>query len=131
MAYAAKGDVDLHIMCARCAAGDIHGLQGFGCRVGTVGFDRHWNTPCCLLKNQVFFARSIRAVRAARPAAISSKAALVTKVARYPIPPNSTPPMVEPRAIDSWTAATIKPPPASASLGSDLASHAHQPTGAA
>lgn len=35
-----------------------------------------------------------------------------------------------PSMMASWTMATIIPPPASASCGSALASHVHQPTGA-
>ncbi|MNB58368.1 transcriptional activator FtrA [compost metagenome] len=72
-----------------------------------------------------------RAARNARIAATPSKAALNSKVARYPLESKTSPPTVAPDAIASWIIATIKPPPASVSLGSVFASHVHQPTGAA
>ena len=60
---------------------------------------------------------------------MNSKPALATKVTAYPFVSNSNPPSVDPKAIDSWITATIRPPPASASLGKLLVSQAHQPTG--
>lgn len=41
VANAAKGDVDLHIVCARCTTRDGHGLKGLVARVGAVGLDGH------------------------------------------------------------------------------------------
>src|ERR1051325_10685703 len=43
----------------------------------------------------------------------------------------SRPPSVAPSMMASWTTATSRPPPASASCGSVRESHVHQPTGAA
>src|SRR5690606_29335228 len=41
VADAAVEDVDLHIMRARSAAGDLHGFERLGAGVGAVGLDRH------------------------------------------------------------------------------------------
>ena len=41
-----KGDVDLHIVCSRCAAIDLHRFKGFVARVGAVGLYTHEMTPC-------------------------------------------------------------------------------------
>ncbi|MNC34819.1 hypothetical protein D3C75_832740 [compost metagenome] len=55
---------------------------------------------------------------------------LAMKDAWYPTPSYSTPPKVAPTVIASCITATIRPPPASASSGSILASQVNQPTGA-
>jgi hypothetical protein len=41
MAYAAVGDLDLHVMRARGAARDVHGPERQVRRMGSVGFDGH------------------------------------------------------------------------------------------
>lgn len=44
MADAAIENVDLHIVRARGAAGDLHGFEGLGAGVGAVGVDGHGNS---------------------------------------------------------------------------------------
>lgn len=56
---------------------------------------------------------------------------LKAKVLCQPKVSNTTPPAVEPSAMESWITATINPPPASASSGNVRAIHVHQPVGAA
>jgi hypothetical protein len=41
VAHAAEGDVDLHVVRARRAAGDVHGFEGQVAGVGAIGFDGH------------------------------------------------------------------------------------------
>jgi hypothetical protein len=41
VAYAAEGDVDLDVVRARCAAGDVERFEGLVGSVGAVGFDGH------------------------------------------------------------------------------------------
>jgi hypothetical protein len=57
-------------------------------------------------------------------------AALSAKVLRKPLVSNKKPPIVAPSVMASCMTATIRPPPASASLGRVLLSQVPHPTGA-
>jgi len=45
VAHAAVGDVDLHVVRARRAPGDLHRLEGQVARMGAIGFDSHDGIP--------------------------------------------------------------------------------------
>lgn len=83
------------------------------------------------LREKRDFCDAPRAANTARAPATTSKAALNSNVASYPLKSNTIPPTVAPAAIANWMIATISPPPASASCGSVFACYVHQPTGAA